>query len=212
MNKPNVISNKLDKVPKTWEWYRKEVLNDPEVKNQIIKAFDSMVMFDWDHEVIDYLNEKNVPINEILKLEKWESLSFEVKREDIEGKDDFQITVWPPVFSEDIGEYLPNAMVKWEIEKWKKYLFIVVKRIWDKKKFPHQRDFKVHAVQLEIPWENALTMSGMFFMNKDVKWEEFKKLVEEKDENKKSEANIVSKEEQDKSKWKKRSFLDRFRK
>jgi len=40
VNKPNILSNELDQVPKTWERYGKE-LNDTALHAQIIDAFDS---------------------------------------------------------------------------------------------------------------------------------------------------------------------------
>ena len=38
-NEPKILSNDLDQISKTWEWYEKE-LNNPEVHNQIIETFD----------------------------------------------------------------------------------------------------------------------------------------------------------------------------
>lgn len=49
-NKPKILSNDLDQVPKTWEWYENELKNSS-VHNQIIEALDKI---QYNIETLDF--------------------------------------------------------------------------------------------------------------------------------------------------------------
>ena len=86
MNKVNILSNKLDQAPKTKEnWYQKRL---DEMKDVIYEAFDQCVDLDGDEIITNWLDQfhDKLPLAHLNKLKDGETLSIELKREQLDEK------------------------------------------------------------------------------------------------------------------------------
>ena len=168
--KANVISNKLDQVPKTRKHGYWKVVNS--MRKEIAERLDAIIMR-WDDEFWAWMNEnrKDIPVLAILNLKPWECLAIEAKREEVKNEWWWIKAVWHPVF------HIPRAFNEyytknWPLKKWMKSLVVVVEKDKDDPKV-----WNLHAEQLEIPWENSFTMEWMLFHNPDVKGQDFKEIL-----------------------------------
>ena len=86
MNKVNILSNELDQAPKTKEnWYQERL---DAMKDVIYKAFDQLVVFDGDEIITNRIkkNEGELPLTLLNELKDGETLSIELKREQLDEK------------------------------------------------------------------------------------------------------------------------------
>ncbi len=154
-NTPKILSNELDQVPKTWERYEKEI-NNPEVHNQIVDAFDEY--------------EKKCPFpNHVWYSQVWEKLIPQERkrmRENIRIANDGKIEIikMKKKFSLLTAEPNHNDLLSWDYVdknwntgiKWLAFFdFFSVKKECEKQnKKILESDTPINLIDF-FPWKNT---------------------------------------------------------
>ncbi len=170
--KINVVSNELDQAPKTRAAGYGKVIDS--MRKEINEAMDRIILNGSD-VIADYMNHaSSLPLKQLLELEPWKHLSFEVKRENNETTW-WSATVWGPAFLWNFNNFTNNCLYfldKWPLKPWETSLIIVVEKDANDPKI-----WKIHAEQLEYPWKWAMLMQWMFFHNPNVSDEKFQEIM-----------------------------------
>lgn len=180
-NHPNILSNALDQAPKNTKTRYQDRLNA--MTQEIEECFAMNVKIDWDDALIDRLskNEKHLPLHEIYKLQAWETLSIELKREKSEEKswEWHQAPSMPKAIeSTQYGQFCRFRLSQNKeqtLKAWEKSLVLIIKKE-SNSRFPKNQDFKITAVEFSIPWTNTLLSQGTVF-EKKLTWEAFENAV-----------------------------------
>lgn len=178
-NKPNILSNDLDQAPKnTNSRYQARL----DAMSQEIEQTFNRLYFSGDKAIENWLSEhqNDISLHKLNTLKPGESIAFEIKREKVEeirggwneapsmpkGIEDSEYNKCKHKLSKN-HETLLQAGEKW--------IFIIIKKEFNEK-FPKNKDFKISAIEFQIPWENTLLPKGFIF-EKELKGEEFLQAV-----------------------------------
>ncbi len=185
MNKPNILSNELDQVPKTRKWYQKELDLNKDLKQQIIDAFDTFEHDDFpmgendffigqsDKKVLDWFlsHSKDLPVEQVAKLlREHKIVSCEIQRKKKEKSS------W---WNTALGQAIPKDTIHiWkvltkndEVLEWNIITYLTFTKLNDKQQRP---DVKISTQQIEFPWEWAMLPEYVVF-TKELTWEELEK-------------------------------------
>lgn len=192
-NQPNIISNELDQVSKTWDRYLKR-LQDPELKKQIIDAMkrESITTNDSKDEVNDEMidrfdkHQKEFPIELVVeKLKSNEKVSILYHKKNIKDESkgsERHKTIWAFLPAElQFNKLWVSLHRKDEyLSTWDLWTYLTFKRndYWQ---------IVIWAEQIEIP-QRPLTMEWLA-CHKKMELSEFLEYIkkeEEKDPNKKA--------------------------
>ena len=181
MNKINITSNRLDQAPKTTNaGYQKRL---DAIKDEFYKAFDQFVDIDGDESITNWLDtyQTLLPLYKINLLKNGEALAIQLKREpageEHGGRNE------APSMPKNKTESL-FAKTKYKIAKDKtiplqpgeKTVQLIISRATDPR-FPENRNFKIRAVEFQIPGKNTLLPAGVVF-EKELTGKEFENAVQ----------------------------------
>ena len=181
MNKINITSNRLDQAPKTTNaGYQKRL---DAIKDEFYKAFDQFVDIDGDESITNWLDtyQTLLPLYKINLLKNGEALAIQLKREpageERGGRNE------APSMPKNKTESL-FAKTKYKIAKDKtiplqpgeKTVQLIISRATDPR-FPENRNFKIRAVEFQIPGKNILLPAGVVF-EKELTGKEFENAVQ----------------------------------
>jgi len=178
MNKPNILSNDLDQVPKTRKRYPNELYAD-NLKQQIIQSFDThkplwendFLVEESDEKVLSRFekNQENLPIPDIVQMLKdYNTVSCEVHRRKKEKITWFSKAIWPAIPKDNINVWKVLTRNSEELEG-----NILTYIIFQKMK-NNPLTVKISAKQIEFPGEWVLLPEYIVF-SKELAWEEFEK-------------------------------------
>lgn len=180
MNKLNITSNHLDQAPKTTNaGYQKRL---DAIKDEIYKAFNQVVEIDGDKSITNWLDtyQTLLPLDDIHLLKNGEALAIQLKREPAEeergGRNE------APSMPKDKRKSL-FAKTKYKLPKDKtplqpgeKTVQLIISRATDPR-FPENKNFKISAVEFQIPGKNTLLPAGVVF-EKELTGKEFENAVQ----------------------------------
>ena len=180
MNKPNITSNHLDQAPKTTNTRYQKRLDA--IKDEIYKTFDQFVDIDGDESITNWLDtyHTQIPLHKINLLKNGESLAIQLKREpageERGGRNE------APSMPKDKRKSLFEK-TKYKLPKNKtppqpgeKTVQLIISRATDPR-FPENRNFKIRAVEFQIPGKNTLLPAGVVF-EKELTGKEFEKAIQ----------------------------------
>ena len=181
MNQPNITSNHLDQAPKTTNaGYQKRL---DAMKDEIYEAFDQFVDIDGDESITNWLDtyQTLLPLDDIHLLKNGEALAIQLKREPAReergGRNE------APSMPKNKTESL-FAKTKYKIAKDKtiplqpgeKTVQLIISRATDPR-FPENKNFKISAVEFQIPGKNTLLPAGVVF-EKELTGKEFENAIQ----------------------------------
>lgn len=184
MSKVNILSNKLDQAPKTTNaGYQKRL---DAMKDEIYKAFDQFVDIDGDESITNWLDTYHtlLPLDKINLLKNGEALAIELKREPANQEHGGRNEA--PSIQKHKAESL-FTKTKYKIAKDKKTplqpgektVQLIISRAMDPR-FSENKNFKISAVEFQIPGKNTLLLAGVVF-EKELTGKEFKNAIQNLD-------------------------------
>lgn len=181
MNQPNITSNHLDQAPKTTNARYQKRLDA--MKDEIYKAFDQFVDIDGDESITNWLDTYHtlLPLHKINSLKNGEALAIELKREP--ANQEHRGRNKAPSMPKDKTETL-FTKAKYKIAKDKKTplqpgektVQLIISRATDPR-FPENQNFKISAVEFQIPGKNTLLPAGVVF-EKELTGKEFENAIQ----------------------------------
>lgn len=178
-NKPNILSNDLDQAPKNTNSRYQARLDA--MSQEIEQAFNC-AYFSGDKAIENWFSEhqNNIPLDTLKILKAGESIAFEIKREKVEEiRGGWNEAPSMPKRIED-SEYNKckrklSKNHETPLQAGEKWIFIIIKKEINNQ-FPQNEDFKISAIEFQIPWKNTLLPEGFIF-EKELKGEEFLQAV-----------------------------------
>ena len=181
MNQPNITSNHLDQAPKTTNASYQKRLDA--IKDEIYKSFDQFVDIDGDESITNWLDtyQTQLPLHKINSLNNGEALAIELKREPTNQEPGGRNEA--PSMPKDKRDSL-FTKAKYKIAKDKttplqpgeKTVQLIISRATDPK-FPENKNFKISAVEFQIPGKNSLLPAGVVF-EKELTGKEFENAIQ----------------------------------
>lgn len=181
MNQPNITSNNLDQAPKTTNARYQRRLDA--MKDVIYEAFDQRVNIDGDKSITNWLDiyKTQLPLDKINLLKNGEALAIELKRE--AANQERWVRNEAPSIQKHKAESL-FMKTKYKLAKDKKTplqpgektVQLIISRATDPR-FPENKNFKISAVEFQIPEKNSLLPAGVVF-EKELTGKEFENAIQ----------------------------------
>lgn len=158
------------------------------MKNEIYQAFDQFVDIDGDDAINDWLahNQDKLPLHKLEALKNGESLAIELKREPLKANNDGR-TPAPSMPKPIESSLFKNTKYKLAQDKnnplqaGEKTTQLIITNEIDPR-FPQNKNFKIQAVEFQVPGENVRLPKGFVYEQK-LTGEEFQKAVQDLDLN-----------------------------
>ena len=181
MNKPNITSNHLDQAPKTTNARYQKRLDA--IKDEIYKTFDQFVDIDGDESITNWLDtyHTQIPLHKINLLKNGESLAIQLKREPA-GEERGGRNEAPSIPKDKRKSLFTKTKYKFAKDKTiplqpgEKTVQLIISRATDPR-FPENRNFKIRAVEFQIPGKNTLLPAGVVF-EKELTGKEFENAIQ----------------------------------
>lgn len=179
MNKINITSNRLDQAPKTTNaGYQKRL---DAIKDEFYKAFDQFVDIDGDESITNWLDtyQTLLPLHKINLLKNGEALAIQLKREPAEeergGRNEApSMPKRESLFAKTKYKFAKDKTIP--LQPGEKTVQLIISRATDPR-FPENRNFKIRAVEFQIPGKNTLLPAGVVF-EKELTGKEFEKAIQ----------------------------------
>ena len=181
MNQLNITSNNLDQAPKTTNARYQRRLDA--MKDVIYEAFDQRVNIDGDKSITNWLDiyKTQLPLDKINLLKNGEALAIELKREP--ANQERWVRNEAPSIQKHKAESL-FTKTKYKLAKDKKpplqpgekTIQLIISRATDPR-FPENKNFKISAVEFQIPGKNSLLPAGVVF-EKELTGKEFENAIQ----------------------------------
>ena len=181
MNQPNITSNNLDQAPKTTNARYQRRLDA--MKDVIYEAFDQRENIDGDKSITNWLDiyKTQLPLDKINLLKNGEALAIELKRE--AANQERWVRNEAPSIQKHKAESL-FMKTKYKLAKDKKTplqpgektVQLIISRATDPR-FPENKNFKISAVEFQIPEKNSLLPAGVVF-EKELTGKEFENAIQ----------------------------------
>ena len=153
------------------------------MKNEIYEAFDQFVDIDGDESITNWLDQvqDKLPLTTINKLKNGESMAIELKREQLdEVYGSWNNSPSMPKVPENTQFAFANHKVSrlhnQPLQPGEKTIQLIIKKEVDPK-FPENKNFKISAVEFQIPRKNTLLPAGIVF-EKELTGKEFENAIQ----------------------------------
>ena len=183
MNKINITSNRLDQASQTTNaGYQKRL---DVMKDKIYEAFDQFEGINGDESIINWLNiyQTQLPLCKINLLNNGEALAIELKREPAgeERGGRNKAPSMPKNMTESLFAKTKDKIAKDKdktipLQPGEKTVQLIISRATDPR-FPENRNFKIRAVEFQIPGKNTLLPAGVVF-EKELTGQEFENAIQ----------------------------------
>lgn len=182
MHKPNILSNKLDQVPKNTRT-RYQARMDA-IADQIEHAFNGMIELKWDPGVEAWLenNQDKIDFNKLAELKDYQHMNFVIQKESSPQeeqvssgrKEAFSMPMDPAMLpfsrgkplSRDDAPLLPGEVLT----------YLSVQKLPAQDGFKHNRDYQINMYQIKVPEATALLPKGLVF-HKELKGDELNSIT-----------------------------------
>ena len=182
MNQPNITSNNLDQAPKTTNARYQRRLDA--MKDVIYEAFDQRVNIYGDKSITNWLDiyKTQLPLDKINLLKNGEALAIELKREP--ANQERWVRNEAPSIQKHKAESLftktkyklAKKDKKTPLQPGEKTIQLIISRATDPR-FPENKNFKISAVEFQIPGKNSLLPAGVVF-EKELTGKEFENAIQ----------------------------------
>ena len=179
MNQPNITAKQRDQAPKTTNMgYQKRL---DAMKDEIYETFDQFVDINGDESITNWLDiyQTDLPLRKINLLNNGEALAIELKREpageERGGRNEApSMPKRKSLFTKTQYKFAKNKTIP--LQPGEKTVQLIISRATDPR-FPENRNFKIRAVEFQIPGKNTLLPAGVVF-EKELTGKEFENAIQ----------------------------------